>query len=140
MNRLLIWHPLLEMGFMLFVLIGGELWDEGLRRLFHCTGPKNIVGTFPSEQTLITITFLGFALFLFVRHLHVTWVRTVASALLVLAVSLLVGLSRVYFNIQYPSDVMAGYVFGGVWLSLNIMMLEIFRLTKWNKMSLSTSS
>ncbi|MFC5449218.1 VTT domain-containing protein [Paenibacillus aestuarii] len=130
---------LLEIGFMLFVLIGGEVWDEGLRRLFHRTGPQNVVGTFPSEQTLITIIFLGFAMFLFVRHLHVTWVRT-GAVIFVLAVSLLVGLSRIYFNIQYPSDVVAGYVFGGVWLSLNVILLEIFRLIQRDKMNFSTSS
>lgn len=122
----------LEIGFMLFVLVGGELWDEGLRRLFHRTGPENLVGTFPSEQTLITLIFLGFAMFLLVRHLEVTWVRT-GVVFLVLAVSFLVGLSRIYFNIQYPSDVVAGYVFGGVWLSLNVILLEIFRLIQGGK-------
>lgn len=120
---------ILEAGFLLFVLVGGELWDEGLRRLFHRAGPKNLLDTFPSEQTLITIVFLGFAAFLFVRHIKITWISTVAF-LLVLAVSFLVGISRVYFGIQYPSDVAAGYVFGGVWLSLNVVLLEIFRFFK----------
>jgi membrane protein DedA with SNARE-associated domain/membrane-associated phospholipid phosphatase len=125
---------LLETGFLLFVLVGGELWDEGLRRLFHRAGPQSILNTFPSEQTLITIVFLGFAAYLFVRHIRISWVRSVAL-LLVLAASFLVGISRIYFGIQYPSDVIAGYVFGGVWLSLNVVALEIFRFFRYNKMN-----
>ncbi|GIP37081.1 hypothetical protein J31TS4_03610 [Paenibacillus sp. J31TS4] len=126
---------LLEVSFLLFVLIGGELWDEGLRKLFHRTGPTSLMNTFPSEQTLITIIFLGFAMYLFVRHVRIAWIRT-GALLLVLAVSFLVGISRIYFDIQYPSDVAAGYVFGGVWLSLNIVLLELFRLFKNNKSNL----
>ncbi len=128
---------ILEAEFLMFVLLGGELWDEGLRRLFHRVGPNNLLDTFPSEQTLITIIFLGFATYLMVRHVGITWVRTIAF-LLVIAVSFLVGISRIYFDIQYPSDVVAGYVFGGVWLSLNILMLEIYRLIRNNKVNFST--
>lgn len=128
---------LLEVSFLLFVLIGGELWDEGLRRLFHRTGPTTLINTFPSEQTVITIIFFGFAVYLFVRHVNIAWIRT-GAFLLVLAVSFLVGISRIYFGIQYPSDVVAGYVFGGVWLSLNIVLLEIFRLFKNNKSNFLT--
>jgi membrane-associated phospholipid phosphatase len=55
------------------------------------------------------------------------WARIVAPVTVVV-ITLLVGISRVYFDLQYPSDVVAGYVFGGVWLSLNIVLLEIFRV------------
>ncbi|MHB9095919.1 MAG: phosphatase PAP2 family protein, partial [Eubacteriales bacterium] len=50
------------------------------------------------------------------------------APIMVIAIAVLVGVSRVFFNVQYPSDVAAGYVFGGVWLSLNVILLEIFRL------------
>ncbi|WKU22207.1 lipid A 1-phosphatase [Priestia megaterium] len=43
---------------------------------------------------------------------------------------LLIAISRLYLSIQYPSDIAAGYVFGGVWLGLNVLLLEIFRLMK----------
>ncbi|WP_410513588.1 phosphatase PAP2 family protein [Paenibacillus sp. BR2-3] len=45
----------------------------------------------------------------------------------VILLCLLVGLSRIYFEVQFPSDVVAGYVFGGVWISLNVILLEILR-------------
>ncbi|QCJ45318.1 hypothetical protein FAY30_21405 [Bacillus sp. S3] len=50
------------------------------------------------------------------------------------------GLSRIYLVQQSPSDVVAGYVFGGVWLSLNILVLEIFRFTnRLNKLKQNKS-
>jgi membrane-associated phospholipid phosphatase len=48
--------------------------------------------------------------------------------------ALLVGLCRIYLDLQYPSDVVAGYVFGVVWLRLNIVLLEIFRFLQKEKM------
>ena len=38
------------------------------------------------------------------------------------------GLSMVYFNLQYPSDVVASFEFGAVWISLIIILLEVYRV------------
>ncbi|CAG7614073.1 hypothetical protein PAECIP111802_00041 [Paenibacillus allorhizosphaerae] len=122
----------IELGFTVVLVIGGELWEEGLRRLFHRLDTGTAGFAFPSEQTFITLIYIGFAAYLLVRHRTAAWLRT-AAFLLVIAVSLLVGLSRIYFGIQFPSDVAAGYVFGGVWLSLNIVLMEIFRFIKRSK-------
>lgn len=125
----------LESGFLLFVAIGGEILDEGLRRIFHRIGPEStliaekVSYTFPSEQSLIVFIVFGFIIFLFARHSQRTWVRTLLPSIVFVA-AIFVGLSRVYLGIQYPSDVVAGYVFGGMWLSLNIVLLEIFRQLK----------
>lgn len=122
----------LEAGFLLFVAIGGEILDEGLRRIFHRVGPasaltvEHLPYTFPSEQSLMVLTVFGFISFLIARHSQKTWIRTLLPSVVFVA-AIFVGLSRVYFGVQYPSDVVAGYVFGGVWLSLAIVLLEIFR-------------
>ncbi|MFM9281846.1 VTT domain-containing protein [Paenibacillus jiagnxiensis] len=120
---------LLEGTFLLFVMAGGEVWEGLLKVLFHRVGPGGLMNTFPSEQASAVIIFWGGAAYLVVRHLKITGFKIAAFAL-VLAAVFLVGLSSIYFNVQYPSDVAAGYVFGGVWLSLNIVLLEIFRLLK----------
>jgi membrane protein DedA with SNARE-associated domain len=124
---------LLELTFFAFVIIGGEALDDGLRLLFHRSGPTPIgfqfPYTFPSEQTLISLTVCGFAAFLLVRHYGNIKIRIVTT-LLVAILCLLVGISRIYFIVQYPSDVVAGYVFGGAWFSLNVILLEIFRILR----------
>jgi membrane-associated phospholipid phosphatase len=128
----------LESGFLLFVIIGGELLDYVLRKVFHRLGPipdhLKLPYTFPSEQTLITLTVYGFSAYLLFRHYGTVWARIVAPVT-VIVIALLVGISRIYFDLQYPSDVVAGYVFGGVWLSLNIILLEIFRFMQKEKMA-----
>ena len=121
---------LLELLFLLWVVIGGEVLNESLGALFHRKGPihmgHQIYNTFPSEETLTSLTVCGFSAFLLVRHYTRTSIR-IAAVFFVILLCLLVGLSRIYFHIQFPSDVVAGYVFGGVWISLNVILLEIFR-------------
>jgi membrane-associated phospholipid phosphatase len=83
--------------------------------------------TFPSEKTFMAVVVYGFAAFIVLRHGKKRWYGTVLT-FVALAVCIVTGLSVVFFNMQFPSDVMAGYVFGGVWLSLNIILLEINRV------------
>lgn len=126
----------LELMFFLIVIAGGKILDVGLRILFHRPGPSfinNLVYTFPSGQTLMVLVTYGFTTFLLLRHSKSIWLKTLGPTL-VFIISILVGLSQVYFNMQLPSDVVAGYVFGGVWLSLNILLLEVFRLLKNNNL------
>ena len=125
---------ILEISFLLIVVIGGEIFEEGIRRLFHHLQPvhspltKQTLYPFPSEQTITAFILFGFFTYLFVRHSQKIWIQTIVS-ILVFMMILLIGLSRIYLMQQYPSDVVAGYAFGGVWLSLNILVLEIFRFS-----------
>ncbi|WP_025688616.1 bifunctional DedA family/phosphatase PAP2 family protein [Paenibacillus zanthoxyli] len=127
---------LLELSFLLWVVLGGELLDAGLRMLFHRPGPVaagvQVFNTFPSEETLTSLTVCGFSAFLLLRHYSESLIR-ISVTLTVILLCLLVGISRVYFNVQFPSDVAAGYVFGGVWISLNIILLEVLRLLRKNE-------
>lgn len=119
---------MLEIIFLLLVMFGGEVLKEGLQRIFGIF--ENEISTpFPSEQSLISITVYGFSAFLFVRHYGRIGIRAfVFFAVLVLA--FLLGLNRIYFGTQLPNDIIAGYVFGGVWITFNIILLEIFRILR----------
>ena len=70
-----------------------------------------------------------FAVFMLVRHSKKLWIPTLAPIAAILTL-LLIAISRLFLGLQYPSDIAAGYVFGGVWLRLNVLCLEIFRLMK----------
>ncbi|MNE76761.1 PAP2 superfamily protein [compost metagenome] len=54
----------------------------------------------------------------------------ITATLLVITLCLLVGISRIFFDVQFPSDVIAGYVFGGAWFSLNVILLEILGILR----------
>ncbi|GIN93222.1 hypothetical protein J22TS1_42730 [Siminovitchia terrae] len=123
-----------EIFFLLFVAVGGEIYEEALRRIFHHLQPvhpsltKHIMYPFPSEQTLTAFILFGFSAYLLVRHSKKAWLKTL-TFIAFFIVLWLIGLSRVYLKLQYPSDIVAGYVFGGVWLSLNVLVMELFRFS-----------
>lgn len=125
----------LEVASLLVVVIGGEIFEELLRRVFYQLNPihpslnENVLYPFPSEQMFMAVVIYGFAAFLLVRHSEKIWIHIFASVT-VLVILALIGLNHVFFQVQYPSDVVAGYVFGGMWLSLNVFVLEMFRLLR----------
>ena len=61
---------ILEISFLLIVVIGGEIFEEGIRRLFHHLRPvhspltKQISYSFPSEQTITAFILFGFFTYL----------------------------------------------------------------------------
>ncbi|AZN40782.1 VTT domain-containing protein [Paenibacillus albus] len=120
----------LELVFLLWVVVGGEVLDEGLKMIFHRIGPVaegvTFINTSPSKETLTSIVVCGFSAFLLLRHY-----RSYAAHLLlpavVIALCLMIGISRIYFQVAFPSDVAAGYIFGGVWVSMNVILLEVLR-------------
>ena len=85
--------------------------------------------SFPSEQSLMTAVIYGFFVFIFVRHSGKMWLHT-SVPLVALFLLVFIAISRLFMQVELPSDVVAGYVFGGVWLGLNILLLEILRLLK----------
>jgi membrane protein DedA with SNARE-associated domain len=117
---------LLTIAFFAVVVVGGEGLEEGLRRLFHLIGPSGGQLTFPSEQALMVLTVYGFTAYLLIRH-HGNYLIRIMVVLTVSVICLMTGISVIYLGTQYPSDVVAGYVFGGMWISLNVVLLEIFR-------------
>ncbi len=121
----------LESLFLIVVVIGGEILEEILRLFLHHFSPiaSEIVGSFPSEKSLMSIVIYGFTVFLFLRHTNKAWLHNL-SIFLVLLILLSIGLSGVYLQIEKPSDIVGGYVFGGVWLSLNVILLEIYRILR----------
>jgi len=121
-------NRLLEIRFLIITVLGGVLWEEGLRLLFHRVGPSGgTIYTFPSQQALLSVVVYGFASFMVLRHARNKWVGTILF-LTTLAVCLVTVISVIFFRVQYPSDAAAGLVFGAVWLSLNIVLMEVFRV------------
>jgi undecaprenyl-diphosphatase len=103
-------------------MLGVVFLDHSLKLVFQRTRPVPFFGletpssySFPSGHSLASFCFYG-ALAALVA------VRTRRLALRVLiwisgaAVILTVGLSRIYLGVHYPSDVLAGYAAGFVWV------------------------
>ena len=100
----------------------GELvLNVSLKAFYQRERPEALVNyalppsySFPSGHALGSFCFVGILAWLMVANVKTAGGRSMiylSAALLILAI----GLSRIYLGVHYPSDVVAGYVVGGVW-------------------------
>jgi membrane-associated phospholipid phosphatase len=79
--------------------------------------------SFPSGHAMISASFYGLLIYITWRHVDNRSLRWLLTVLLT-ALILLIGLTRVYLNVHYASDVLAGFCAGALWLLVAIPMLN----------------
>ena len=82
--------------------------------------------SFPSGHAMSSIAFYGFMIYLVWRLISTPWIRWVLTILLTFLI-LLIGFSRVYLGVHYPSDILAGYAAGGACLAVFISVFTYVR-------------
>jgi undecaprenyl-diphosphatase len=101
----------------------------GLKRLFGRNRPsnpllENVHGlSFPSGHALMSVTFYGLLIYIVFKTIKNNTVKWVIIACLTLLIHL-IGFSRIYFNVHYTTDVIAGLSMGFLWLVLCIWVLN----------------
>jgi undecaprenyl-diphosphatase len=83
--------------------------------LVHVLSPEQGNG-FPSGHAFFVILILGLTAYFIFINLKNRVLRILALAGLI-ALILLTGISRVYLGVHWPSDVIGGYLIGGVFLT-----------------------
>jgi len=77
------------------------------------------MGGFPSGHVLNLTAIFGFLIYLAIVLISdVRW-RSILVAVLALPI-LTIGVARIYDGAHWPSDVLGGYLIGGIWLGLTI--------------------
>jgi undecaprenyl-diphosphatase len=103
------------------VMIGEVALENGLKFAFARARPAVFFGTdpssfsFPSGHALASLCFYGVVAILVAQRLSSPPARAAvwgASGVMIV----LIGLSRVYIGLHYPSDVLGGYLIGLAWL------------------------
>jgi membrane-associated phospholipid phosphatase len=115
--------------------VGSGIVNQLLKSFYHRTRPDLFAGlfhltsySFPSGHAMGSIVCYGMLAFVGARLLR----RRVSKVALILVAGLLVlgvGMSRVYFGVHFPTDVLGGFIAGAIWL---VIMIGIVRAAEWH--------
>ena len=105
-------------------LAGAWLVDTGLKLLYGRARPEAFFDyypapesySFPSGHALFSVCFFGGLAVLLTHRLNGRLVQA-AVWLVALVLILLIGASRVYLGVHYPTDVVGGYAMGVTWVT-----------------------
>lgn len=118
-------------GMLFFVIAvgGGSLLTLLLKHLYVRERPSinaeiDALGySFPSGHSMGSLIFYGFVMYLVIRTRQRPWIQWSTVGVLSMLI-ILIGASRVYLGAHFPSDVLAGYIAGTIWLLLSLIALE----------------
>lgn len=129
---LLLHRPRREPVLLAATTTGSWLLNELLKWSFHRPRPDvnwlvQATGySFPSGHSMVSIAFYGALAYLLWNWLPYPGLRRLTAGLCALLV-LSIGISRIYLGVHYPSDVLAGFIAGGCWLTACILACEAAR-------------
>lgn len=111
----------------LAAFVGGTLIDQALKVAVHRSRP--IYGaaylhghsySFPSGHAMGSIIGYGMLVYIARLYLHPKSPWRTLSWIGAGAMVLIIGVSRVYLGVHYPSDVLGGYAAGSAWMAVSI--------------------
>ena len=82
--------------------------------------------SFPSGHATSGFIFYGLLVYLIWKS-NISKPYKIIIGIALVLFALLIGFSRVYLRVHYPSDVIAGFCIGFTWLSLSVWMMEILK-------------
>jgi len=112
---------------------GGEVFVWILKNLIKRPRPPLLNAlvhepsySFPSGHGFVAITFYGLAAYFLIRAAKNRPLK-ILYGFFGLAIVLMIGFSRIYLGVHWPSDVLASYASGAAWLVALVTALEIRR-------------
>lgn len=109
-------------------LAGVRLFNQLLKAVYERPRPayEHLVEasgySFPSGHAMISSGFYGFISYLLFYLLKEKTNNAIFAPIFFSILILLIGISRIYLGVHYPSDVIAGFLMGGLWLIFCILL------------------
>ena len=115
----------------LVAMMGAGILDASLKLAFHRARPdpffigKPSTYSFPSGHALISLCFYGLMAGTLTHDMRSKWQRVLMWTAAVVLIAL-IGLSRVYLGVHWPSDVIAGYAAALIWMgAVRVLALRL---------------
>jgi undecaprenyl-diphosphatase len=111
-------------GAIIFTIttIGASLLLVSLKLAFRRARPEPFFDTilpasysFPSGHSLASFCFYGALAAIITVRIEKLWLKTLVWLAAAILISL-IGISRIYLGVHYPSDVLAGFAVGLIWV------------------------
>jgi membrane-associated phospholipid phosphatase len=116
--------------------VGGVALSQMLKRLVHRARPElamqhlHIMSfSFPSGHTMAATIGYGMLGYMLVTHWKPRRLRRRFIVLGAVTLPLMVGVSRLYLGVHFPTDVLGGFAAGTAWLAICVTGMTIARKT-----------
>ncbi|ACC84485.1 phosphatase PAP2 family protein [Nostoc punctiforme] len=137
-NLILLWwqHYREEAKFFVLACLGGFILNTGLKLFFSKPRPElwhrliyEKSFSFPSGHALGSMVLYGFIAHELATH-YPRFAKFIYSLTVILIAA--IGISRLYLGVHWPTDIIAGYGVGFLWLMICITMLKLQKLKQRN--------
>jgi membrane protein DedA with SNARE-associated domain len=112
-------------------VLGGEFIYYLLVTIFSMVNTvKYSIGyNFPCDVAFISVIIYGYIAFVIMEYQHRYWEKTLVTTIGII-LCVLAGIAAILLREATASSVLAGYVFGLTWLTINISINQIFKIIK----------
>ncbi|MEH2196463.1 MAG: phosphatase PAP2 family protein [Nostoc sp.] len=137
-NLILLWWQRYreEAKFFILACLGGFILNTGLKLFFSKPRPElwhRLISeksfSFPSGHALGSMVLYGFIAYELATHYPRFATFIYSLTVILIAV---IGISRLYLGVHWPTDIIAGYGVGFLWLMICITMLKLQKLRQEN--------
>lgn len=133
---LLIWKKHFHSPWLLALAVGGGILINQLLKFYYerprpdlwANDNRPATFSFPSGHATVSFCFFVMLIWLGSKFIKVYWQKVIWFILMIICI-LMVGLSRLYFGVHYPTDVLGGYISAGCWLT--ILLIGVFWYDRW---------